>query len=458
MSLKIPNYQDPLIIPTVSPTQEGTVTPAMLAGFTATTAVALYVNSTTGSDSNPGTLAAPFATFDAAAKALPATWSQSATINCAAGNYLYDSDNYVFGAPVGPQATPLVIAGAVADVGLGTLTTLSGSTSSSYVASVVTVTGALRGASITNSRTGLQARISNNVYNGGTGDTTFTFMGTLSVVVGDTFLVTKPSTNFLVPAATLISGQLGGYAAYLNIRFAQQVESGSALPILVFANNAIGGFYNCELDGGTSGRFLEVTTGSRIVGSGQAPAWGSEVPNPVANTISGLWLYSEHSGGSSHQFFDGTQLIGYLMLDDGQLTLERVSTTDFIFLDMNTASFTVVDSSQLSATTIRVSGSNATVADSIVVSNNSNATLPAGTINGSAGAGIHVKNSRANIGAVTGTGNATFGIIAELGSSVLVNSVTTTVTGTTNDTEVGTTAKAYGALPFIDSNLNGIQL
>lgn len=31
MSLSIPNWQDPLVIPTVSPVQEGTMTPAMLA-------------------------------------------------------------------------------------------------------------------------------------------------------------------------------------------------------------------------------------------------------------------------------------------------------------------------------------------------------------------------------------------------------------------------------------------
>lgn len=48
MSLQIPNYQDPLIIPTVTPTQEGTVTPAMLAQFSggAPTSLIIYSNTT----------------------------------------------------------------------------------------------------------------------------------------------------------------------------------------------------------------------------------------------------------------------------------------------------------------------------------------------------------------------------------------------------------------------------
>ena len=78
MSLSIPNSQDPLIIPTVSSTQEGTITPEQLAALTTVGTIAtppsyitVYIRSNGNDTTGKGTLELPYLTRGRAAQDCP---------------------------------------------------------------------------------------------------------------------------------------------------------------------------------------------------------------------------------------------------------------------------------------------------------------------------------------------------------------------------------------------------
>jgi hypothetical protein len=95
--------------------------------------VYIYADAVNGSDTNPGTQAAPLKTFPAAIAKIPSMWTGQCRVILAAGAYTASDPTMIRGGyPIGPLAAPLVIQGTMIDSGLGTRTisgvTTSGST------------------------------------------------------------------------------------------------------------------------------------------------------------------------------------------------------------------------------------------------------------------------------------------------------------------------------------------
>ncbi len=77
----------------------------------------VYVDATTGSDTNAGTQALPLKTVDAALDQVPNEWGQKARIYVAAGEYdLPIGKSYVIGNGVGAASEPLRVQGAMTTV------------------------------------------------------------------------------------------------------------------------------------------------------------------------------------------------------------------------------------------------------------------------------------------------------------------------------------------------------
>jgi hypothetical protein len=430
--------------------------------------VAIYVDSTNGNDANPGTQASPLATFDAAWAALPSTWTGACEIILAAasasvaGDYEMNQTIYFAGRPAGNHASPLLIVGPEIDQ-LGTVTSIGGSTASSYVATVATTTGTLRGASLRNLTTGQQARITNNVFGGG--NTTFSLLTQLAVTVGDQFVVTKPGANLLSPQYGLpfiVDSTIG----YQNIRFAAADEAGFEFPLVVFNVNAVIEMYNCEMDGGTSNRDFFVGPGSFLGGSAQGDLWDNDATATVAATASGFWYYNAGAtpGGACGGFY-GARLVNNFLLDNCYL-YAQASALELANINAVNSSINAYEMSELELDSGLLTGSHPFQNDTVLVQENSFATVanPSDiggattvTINGSAGNALSFNNARGHVFDVEGTGNAGVGILALISQVVIDTATPPTVTGTGN-TIVGTTTKTYGALPYTEAaTLSTIQ-
>jgi hypothetical protein len=430
----------------------------------------LYVDSVAGSDANPGTTpTSPLRTLDAMVALHPETWTGACRVHLAAGNYDFDKTIYTFGRMLGTSASPLTIIGAETDQ-LGTLTTIGGTTTTSYVAAVVTTSHTLRGASLRNTATGKQARISDNVFSAP--NTTFTLASgqTLTTTVGQQFVVTKPGANLLIPQFG-IGGIVGACTvAFENIRFAAKAEAGFELPLLIFNEFVQVNLFNCEIDGGTSNRNFYVGANTQLGASAQATGWANDPTSTVGNTQSGLWYHNAGitAGGVCQAFYNG-RMIGNFMLDNGLLIVQN-GALQSATLDTTGSSINIYEMSEIQLLKGLMVGSHPLQHDTILIQENSfgtfaNPSVGSGTtvtINNSLGNAINFQNSRGHVFVVAGTGNAAAGIVSYMSSVLFDTTHPPTVTGSTpgtNDTVVGTTPKAYSALPFPEAaTLSIIQM
>lgn len=130
--------------------------------------VGIYVNALTGNDNNPGTLALPLQTFDAAISRVPSGNRSQLQINLAAGDYNWTKKNIFMGNAVDNEATPLAIVGALSN-DLGTVTAAAGSTTTllNFAAAGIrngAVASFIAGAALGNIRiTGLTGMVASDV-------------------------------------------------------------------------------------------------------------------------------------------------------------------------------------------------------------------------------------------------------------------------------------------------------
>jgi hypothetical protein len=439
----------------------------------------IYLDSALGNDANSGlTSNLPVKTWDMAMSLLPTSYTKACRLHdvtSGGGSFLPSETIYASPRMLGPDASPPTFIGQEADQ-LGNVVSDVSSTQSSYVGLVVTVSHALRGYSIRNLATGSQAAISDNSYNSGTGKTTFTLANgqalPLNAAGTDQFVVTKQATNILFPQYGL--GAFIGPAvfAFQNVRFAAVAEAGFSFPMIGCNDGMTINFFNCSMDGGTSGRTFFAGVNCVFAGAEQSLGWANDSTSTTSTTQAGLWYHTTSTEAVCGAFYNG-HMVGYFMLDNCLLYAQGRASLVFMIIDTTNTSLNIYEKSHLELDQALMVGSSPLQNDTILIQEDSFATIanstddagdgppsPATvTINNSDGYAINVDNSRAHIFDVAGTGNAGAGIRSFMSQVLLDTTYTPTVTGTLGNTLIGaSTVVAYGSLPHADAaTLSTIQ-
>jgi hypothetical protein len=207
--------------------------------------VAIYVNGTTGLDSNPGTLAQPVQTLDKGFNLLPPAWRKTCAMYVAAGTYLAPNQKSerAIGSPLN-NGSPFVMVGETVDAGiaaggpaLGTLTLVAGTLGPVWRANVTTTPGAFRGAFIKHLPTGLRMTVvDNTTFAPGVTDFTLNFNPFFpgTAPLGTTFVVERPATIIQVPVFDPTGAPFafrlttdGDFLGFVNLKF----ESATVPPV-----------------------------------------------------------------------------------------------------------------------------------------------------------------------------------------------------------------------------------
>lgn len=427
------------------------------------TAVEIYINSATGSDSNPGTQTSPLQNLQTAWDKLPANVTgKCRIIDICPGGGTYQLFNQDYYAPL-PVAngTPLVIEGVQVDVLGGTKIAGVGTTGATVVLPVTTTdhNPALFGTVMIDQNSGEACSVIDNTFSAG--NTTFTlnqpFFGSAP---GDAVNLYKPGTSILLDAfdvAAFPKTTIG----FTWIKFGSLAEPGFGLPTLAFPLEATAVLFGCWYDGGTSDRIIEVTHTGTIWCQARPEFWFADGDdNPMASPANlfgylgaGMYLTSEGANGTALSGFDRAGLVGSVLMKNGQVGIDQASSAT---LDTICGTGVDVIASDNSIFTLGGGLINGSLHNNGIVTASSGSSLNLGGGNGlvlenGTVSGVEVDAlSDATLGAITGT-NTTYGIVVAAGANVVTSHGNTLVTGATNNLLVGGTAKAYGALPFFNT-------
>lgn len=446
--------QQATVIPNVTDRTDGIMPASVFRGLVSTVTLDIYIDAENGNDSNTGlSEAQALQTFNAAWAKIPTGFRCIVQLHFAVGDYIIDSD-YFIASPTArfpnPSTGSIVKFLGTAVSQLGDLVGVAGSDTTTYVAvTEATTSDQFRRAFLTNLDTGERVGIRHSSY--AAGKTTFELNEAITDGVGANFKIDVPGTNFLSPAFSVPAFLTGNYfIGFADIKFANEAEPGFGLPQLIFTDGTKAQFEAVQFDLGSSGRFMQFVHSSYLntadVRSGAFFGPGAKAGFSAISTGGGGIFGYDHSTMEGGCVCDGVNFAGdeFCLLNLGSVSLDGGSIAG------NTVTSVIVGSGELVNCPVTVSEKSTARLGGFVQFG-----FPALTISDSPSSAVEATyGSQVLLGEVDGTGNAEFGVAVSACSQAFVNQFTgsTTVTGTSGDTQVGATTKAYGALPFTEAN------
>jgi hypothetical protein len=421
--------------------------------------VQLWVDAVTGDDANPGTLTAPFKSFDYAWNKLPAELKANDNRLFVKGSLDLNQARYVVPKVAG-SGTPLIVMADAVDQ-IGPQIAAGASVGPDYVCTVDPLIGddSLRGAYLRNTSTNVRILVSTNVTV--LGVCTISVIannGVADVTPGDTFAVERAGAELRSPqfgVPTFAAPGLPPAMGFLNVKLAEQADPGFGLPLVNFDGSFV--FEAIEFDGGPSGRGVFGSSGARWRFS-DPDAWSGDtsVPFNTDNQFAGFYC---HAGApmvvtmSDRSAFSLAILVDIAVLDFELLTGVFVQSIDARVITMYISNY-------VTGFMRRGKIAGDLFGDIAAIVMNDGVTFAMGftgspavvlDISGAAGAGVYATGMcNVSTGRLTGTnGDVGIGVDA---ISLLRVSPNTLIHGPLvgDDVRVVSTVKTYAALPYTE--------
>jgi hypothetical protein len=417
-----------------------------------------------GSDNNPGTMAAPFQTFDKAWSQLPQQLKNNSNrLFLASGDFDLLKASYVAPQPQ-LNGTPLIVQGSLNDE-IGPQTAALASTNMAYVCSVdpVVADGSLRGAFLRNTATGARSLV--------TGNTTILGVCTINLVApgigvtaGDAFVVERPTSVLRAPefgVPEFISNTTNLGLGLCDLKLSMVAEPGFGIPL--FGMTGFMTFEGIDVDGGTSGRPLFTAHVGRWRSS-EPIAWLSDTtPSPFSDDHKQATFYAHSANPFGMGFgctdrsaidvigavFDNVVLFANDLCNFKIIGINGVNVSSFF--DNN--SYVQIDTGVIDGCFFfSVGAIEAKGMVEIALGGGVFSGAPPLEIKNSVGHGV-LLNGNGDLRAfgLIGSGNAGHGIAvsdASLARTNLAGPGSTLITGAAGDVLVGAVTKAYAALPY----------